>query len=171
MNFVAPAHARTVQLIGSDRPARQARNPSFAPGHGPSSPWPRTVRACAESTVAGSQRSDWRLNRRQQCGRYRELNFAKCPIKSTWQNAEHSTKSQILVVVPNDTICVAPFADICPVARDSSSVLGQVGKTHALSYFSYCICPLSLKSRRINVRHCSPETIHGCPVGTTIYYT
>jgi hypothetical protein len=38
----------------ADRPARQAGNPSPAPGHRPSGPWPRTVRACAESTAAGS---------------------------------------------------------------------------------------------------------------------
>jgi hypothetical protein len=33
---------------------RQAGNPSPAPGRGPSGPWPRTVRACVESTTAGS---------------------------------------------------------------------------------------------------------------------
>lgn len=68
-------------------------------------------------------------------------------------------------------VCATPFACICPAARNSSSVLGQVGKTHTLSYSSCCIGPLPLKSRRTNVRHCSPETVHGCPVGTTIYYT
>jgi hypothetical protein len=62
MNSVARVHVRTVWPIGSDRLARQVGNPIPAPGRGPSGPWPWTVRACAESTAAGSQRS----NRHQQ---------------------------------------------------------------------------------------------------------
>jgi hypothetical protein len=42
-----------------DRPAHQTGNLSPVPGHGPSDPWPQTVHACVESTVASSQRSDW----------------------------------------------------------------------------------------------------------------
>jgi hypothetical protein len=41
-------------------------NSSPAPGHGPSGPWPQTVRASAEDTIADCHRSDWRSNRRQQ---------------------------------------------------------------------------------------------------------
>jgi hypothetical protein len=48
----------------TDRPARQSGIPSIAPGRGPSGPWPRTVRACIESIVTGSQRSDWRPDQR-----------------------------------------------------------------------------------------------------------
>jgi hypothetical protein len=64
-NSAASAYARTVRPIGADRPTHQAGNPSPMPGHGPSGPWPRTFHAYAESTTAGSQRSDWRPDRHQ----------------------------------------------------------------------------------------------------------
>jgi hypothetical protein len=64
-NSAAPAHARTVQPIGSNRLARQAGNPSPALGRGPSGSWPRIVRAYVESSATGSQCSDWRQGRRQ----------------------------------------------------------------------------------------------------------
>jgi hypothetical protein len=66
VNSATPAHVRTVRPQGADCPARQAGNPSPAPGRGPSSPWPRTVRACAESNVAGSHYSNWRPKMCQQ---------------------------------------------------------------------------------------------------------
>jgi hypothetical protein len=43
VNSAAPAHARTVQPQGADRPARQAGNPSPAPGRGPSAPVQRAL--------------------------------------------------------------------------------------------------------------------------------
>jgi hypothetical protein len=43
-----------------------AGNLSPAPGRGLSGPWPQTVCVYAESIAAGSQRSDWRSDRRQQ---------------------------------------------------------------------------------------------------------
>jgi hypothetical protein len=52
------AYEALKSMKGQDHRARQAGNPSPAPGRGPSGPWPRPVRACAESTAAGSQRSD-----------------------------------------------------------------------------------------------------------------
>jgi hypothetical protein len=52
----------------ADRLACQAGNPSPAPSRGPSDPWSRTIRACAESTDVGSQRSDWHSDWRQQRG-------------------------------------------------------------------------------------------------------
>jgi hypothetical protein len=42
---------------------------------------------CAESPALGKR------------GRYREQDFAECPIESTRQSAEHSTKSRIPVVI------------------------------------------------------------------------
>jgi hypothetical protein len=41
------------------------RTPASAPGRGPSSSRPRTVRASVESTAADSHRSDWHPDRRQ----------------------------------------------------------------------------------------------------------
>jgi hypothetical protein len=58
-NSAALAHTRTVRFVRQD--------PAPAPGRGPSGPWPRTVRASAESTAAGSYRSDLHPDRRQQC--------------------------------------------------------------------------------------------------------
>jgi hypothetical protein len=65
VNSVASAHTRIVRLPGAERPARQAETLALAPGRGLSGPRPQTVCASAESTVAGTHRSDWRLDRRQ----------------------------------------------------------------------------------------------------------
>jgi hypothetical protein len=46
----------------ADRLVRRKEDPSPAIGHGPSDRRPRTVRAAAESTAAGTPRSDWRPN-------------------------------------------------------------------------------------------------------------
>jgi hypothetical protein len=52
--FAAPAHARTVRPQDADHLTVRQENPSPAPGRGPSDPWSRTVRPCAESIAAGS---------------------------------------------------------------------------------------------------------------------
>jgi hypothetical protein len=54
VTFAAPTHAWTVRPIDTDCLARQAGNPSPTPDRGSSGPWSWTVRACAESTAAGS---------------------------------------------------------------------------------------------------------------------
>jgi hypothetical protein len=64
-NSAAPTHERSVRPTGADRPTRQAGTLASVPGRRPSAPWLRTVRAYAERTAAGSQHSDWHLNRRQ----------------------------------------------------------------------------------------------------------
>jgi hypothetical protein len=45
------------RVVGSS-----GREPAPTPGHGPSGPWPQTVRASIESTATGSHRNDWRLD-------------------------------------------------------------------------------------------------------------
>jgi hypothetical protein len=52
--FAAPCARADRLALGRGPSDRQAGNPSPAPGRGPSGPWPRTVRACIESTAAGS---------------------------------------------------------------------------------------------------------------------
>jgi hypothetical protein len=63
-NSVAPTQAdRSASRRGPSDSL--GRNPSPAPGHGPSGPWSRIVRASAESTAAGSHHSGWRPDRCQ----------------------------------------------------------------------------------------------------------
>jgi hypothetical protein len=47
----------------ADHPARRAETLASVPDRGPFDPHPRTVRASAESIVAGTHLSDWRLDR------------------------------------------------------------------------------------------------------------
>jgi hypothetical protein len=100
-----PAHARTVRPVGADRPA--VRQGTFAPalGRGPSGPWSRTVRACAESTAAGSC---WVFGTRKRCQQYAYLilNLIK-PEHPAWRNIQlhqrHSMAQLFHRIVPTTT--------------------------------------------------------------------
>jgi hypothetical protein len=69
-------HRQTLSPLRTRAPSGSSdRTLTPAPGHKPSSPWPRTVRASAESTAAGSHRIDWRSDRRQQDPSSHSSNF------------------------------------------------------------------------------------------------
>jgi hypothetical protein len=56
-NSVAYAHVWAVYPLDADRSACQLETLASVPGHGPSDPQSRTVRASAESAAAGTHRS------------------------------------------------------------------------------------------------------------------